>query len=121
MASILKYTPSIAITGDVSSSPSLGTHSYISQDVSDYGTVILKNDAVKQRVDMGNADYYSFVHLTTDNPISVYVNSSANTAIPCENVMALSGGVDDITELWVSNAGSSMATIKLVYSGQLSP
>lgn len=121
MSSLLKYTPTISITGDMSATPALGSHTYSTQDVSNYETMILKNDSAKKQLPMGNADYYTFVHLTTDNPISVYVNSSVNTAIPCENVMALSGGESDITQIWVRNAGTSMATIKVVYSGQLTP
>ena len=103
----------------MSATPSLGSHSYSLLDAANYDIVTLKNDSTKFRLDMGNTDYYSVVYVQTNNPISIYVNSSVSTAIPCQSVIMLSGGTSDITEVWVSNSGTSLATLKIAYGAKL--
>ena len=102
-------------------SPNITSRSYSDQDVGNYDTFVVKNDGSKLELPKGNADYYTFVHMETNVPLSVYVNSSVGTAIPLQNVGVFSGGTDDITSLWVSNSASntSSATLKVIYTGKL--
>ena len=121
MSTALTFAATISITGDLTITPNLGTNSYSDQDVGNYDTFIVKNDGAKLELPKGNADYYTFVHMQTNVALSVYVNSSAGTAIPLQNVGVFSGGTGDITSLWVSNSASSTssATLKVIYTGKL--
>jgi hypothetical protein len=71
-------------------------------------------------INFGSVVNAKLVAVFSDQPLTIKVNGIGNTAIPFKDIFAIGAGVEsgqEITELHISNASGSTATIQLYIVG----